>query len=160
MDDNVCCFLGHRKITVTEALKLKLSLVVKKLIEEEQVKIFLFGSKSQFCDFCYEIVSEMKINYPHIKRIYVRAEFPYIDVMYKKYLLRKYEDTFYPEKAVGAGKAVYIKRNYEMIDLSKFCIMYYNTGYENNEQKSKSGTDIAYKYAVRKGKIIINTFDF
>lgn len=40
----------------------------------------------------------VKEEYPDIKRIYVRAEFPYINDDYKNYLLKSYEDTYYPEK--------------------------------------------------------------
>ena len=57
---------------------------------------FLFGSKSRFDDLCYEAVTELKKKYVHIQRIYVRAEFPYIDESYKSYLLKGYEETYYP----------------------------------------------------------------
>lgn len=53
------------------------------------------------------------------------------------------------------GKASYIERNYAMIDLSSYCLFYYN---ENNNQKTNSGTERAYIYAKRKGKKIINVF--
>ena len=31
-----------------------------------------------------------------------------IDESYKKYLLERYEDTYYPQNAIDAGKAAYI----------------------------------------------------
>ena len=100
-----CCFIGHRTINETEQLKLKLYNIIEKLIIEENVDTFLFGSKSRFNDLCYELVTEIKGKYPHIKRIYVRAEYPYINDEYKKYLLQGYEDTYYPDNTIGAGKA-------------------------------------------------------
>lgn len=136
------------------------------MITRKNTDTFLFGSKSNFDSICLEIVSELKEKYPHIKRIYVRAEFPNIDDDYKKYLLQYYEDTYYPEKILNAGRAVYIKRNFEMIDKSEFCIIYYDVGYSPSKRKTagsnldtcrlKSGTKAAYDYAVKKKKEVIN----
>ena len=117
-----CCFFGHRKITETDELKSKLYNEIETLITYKKVHTFLFGSKSQFDDLCYKIVTELKEKYQHIKRIYVRAEFPYIDDSYKNYLLESYEDTYYPSKMIDAGKAAYVERNYEMINNSRYCI--------------------------------------
>ena len=54
-----------------------------------------------------------------------------------------------------------------MIDASNFCVFYYNKNYEpktkNQYSSRKSGTRIAYEYAIRKqektGKFIINVFE-
>ena len=122
MEDETCCFFGHRKINETEELKSKLIEIIEKLIVENSVDTFLFGSKSRFNSLCLDTVTELKEKYPHIKRIYVRAEYQYIDEHYKNYLLKSYEDTYYPEKIMNSGRASYVERNYEMIDKSKFCI--------------------------------------
>ena len=110
-----CCFFGHRTINETEELKSKLIEIIEKLIVDEKVDTFLFGSKSRFNSLCLELVTEIKEKYPHIKRIYVRAEYPYISEHYKNYLLESYEDTYYPEKILNSGRATYVERNYEMI---------------------------------------------
>lgn len=123
MLENICCFIGHREINVTDELKEKLRVVIECLIVDENIDTFLFGSKSQFDDLCYDIVTETKKKHPHIKRIFVRAEYPYIDESYKEYLLERYEDTYFPKSVLGAGKASYVKRNYEMIENSRFCIV-------------------------------------
>ena len=123
------------------------------MILNENVDTFLFGSKSRFNDFCYDLVTKIKEKYPYIKRIYVRAEYPYISELYKNYLLESYEDTYFPENIKGAGRTVYIKRNYEMIKNSRFCIVYYDE--QNTPSNQKSGTKIALDYAIKKGKHII-----
>ena len=117
---------------------------------------------------CYKIVTEFREKYSHIKRIYVRAEFPYIDDNYKSFLLQNYEDTYYPEKMINAGKAAYVERNYEMINNSNFCICYYDENYTPQRRKNnrgdlidfqqKSGTKLAYSYAKRKNIVVKNTF--
>ena len=154
MKDKTCCFFGHRTINETEELKSKLIEIIEKLIVDENVDIFLFGSKSRFNSLCLELVTEIKEKYPHIKRIYVRAEYPDINEQYTNYLLESYEETYYPEHIRSSGRAAYVERNYEMISKSKFCIVYYDE--PNASTTRKSGTKTALDYAIKKGKQIIN----
>ena len=153
MKERTCCFFGHRTINETEELKSKLSGIIEKLIVDENVDTFLFGSKSEFDRLCLELVTKLKEKYPHVKRIYVRAEFPIINESYTAYLLKYYDDTYYPEKLHGAGRAVYVERNYEMINNSKYCIVYYDE--QCAPSTRRSGTKIALDYAVKKGREII-----
>lgn len=154
MKERTCCFIGHRKIEDTLELRTRLCELVERLITNEKFDTFLFGSKSEFNTLCYEVVTELKEKYPHIKRVYVRAEYPYIDDNYKTFLLENYEDTYYPEKAMGAGKAVYVERNCEMINNSSVCIIYFDE--KTIPTAHKSGTKLALDYALKKGKRIIN----
>ena len=154
MKEKTCCFFGHRMINETEELKSKLFEIIEKLIVKNSVDTFLFGSKSRFNSLCQETVTEIKQKYPHIKRVYVRAEFPYISDDYKRYLLENYEDTYFPEKIINSGKAAYIERNCEMIDKSRYCIVYYDEKVAPTTRKS--GTKIALDYAIRHKKEIIN----
>ena len=151
---NTACFFGHRKINETEELKSKLIEIIEKLIVYEKVDTFLFGSKSRFNSLCLELITEIKEKYPHIKRVYVRAEYPDINEQYINYLLESYEDTYYPEHIRSSGRAAYVERNYEMINKSQFCIVYYDE--PNAPTTRKSGPKIALDYAVKKEKQIIN----
>ena len=153
MENNVCCFIGHRAIEETEALREKLTATMERLIVEEKVDTFLLGSKSRFNTLCYELVTALKETYPSIKRVYVRAEFPVIDQRYEEYLLERYEQSYYPEKVVGAGRAAYVERNREMIDKSRYCVFYYEEG--RTPATGKSGTKLALDYAQKKGREII-----
>ena len=66
----------------------------------------------------------------------------------------------------NAGKASYVERTQEMIKKSDFCIMYYDKNYtpprrrnskrDLTDYQPKSGTKIAYDYAVKKGLVISN----
>ena len=97
----------------------------------------------------------------------MRAAYQHIDDSYKNYLLESYEDTYYPSHLENSGKASYVERNQEMINQSKYCVIYYDENYLPKRRKNskrdlddcqpKSGTKIAYDYSVRKGKTIINT---
>ena len=164
--NKVCCFIGHRKINTKLELINKLSETIELLITKRNVDTFLFGCNSEFDDLCYEIVSELKDIYPNIKRIYVRAKYPYIDERYRDYLLEQFEDTYYPQSVFNSAKASYVKRNQEMIDKSDICIFYYDENYELPQRKASqndvtsykpnSGTEIAYSYAMKKSKEVIN----
>ena len=163
--DKACCFFGHRKIDKTLELIERLTRESEALMTEKAVNIFYFGSKSKFDDLCHKTVTELKEKYPHIKRVYVRSAFQLIPDWYENSLLEHYEDTYFPEHIENAGKASYVERNQEMINKSDFCVVYYDENYAPPRRNSrrdltdyqpKSGTRLAYDYAVKKGKEIIN----
>ena len=166
----ICCFIGHRKIERTVELKQAIYNYVESFIVNENVKIFLFGSRSQFDDLCYKVVSELKEKYPDIKRVYVRSCYEYVSDMYMKYLLEGYEETIYPKECKNSGKISYLKRNQAMIDQSDYCLFYYNENYlppkrkwarrDLFEYQPKSGTALAYKYAQQKKRYIINFYKY
>ncbi len=167
----VCSFFGHRRIEETEELKIRLRSVVINLIENEKVKIFLFGSRSEFNSLCHAVVSEIKGKYPDIqRRAYTcrnetcvleneRACWEKIYSRLEKYHIGLFcvEEVEYKTKWTS-GKAQYVERNQAMIDDSDFCIFYYNKNYLT-QTKTNSGTKIAYEYALRKNKKVINFFD-
>ena len=166
--ENSCCFIGHKKIEKSEELKKRVYDTIENLIINENIEIFYLGSKSEFNSLCETILCELKEKYPHITRIYIRAEYPYLSDDYKEYLLNWCDDTYYPEKILNAGKLVYVERNFIMIDKSKYCVFYFSEDYIPQKrptkidyylpQKRKSGTLLAYEYAIKKKKKIINTF--
>ena len=154
------CFIGHRTINKSEELIKELSNVVLELINKG-VTTFLFGSMSEFDDLSWEIVTKVREKHPFIKRVNVRASFQNVSRSYEKYLYQFYEETYFPNKLQKAGKISYVERNFEMIDKSNYCIFYYNQNYEpplrlqnkgKRTLKTKSGTKLAYEYAVKKKK--------
>ena len=152
----VACFIGHRTITITDELYERIRTTVLDLIDNQDVDTFLFGSRSQFDELCLKIVTEIKEIRPHIRRIYVRAEYPYISADYKKYLLTFYDETYMPESIIHAGKAVYIERNRHMIDSSDICIFYCDTNSIHDQYYM--GTRLAYRYAQKMSRLMHNMF--
>ncbi len=151
-------------------IKERLYEIFEELIAVENVDTFLVGSRSEFDSLCREVLAVKKEKYPHIQRVYVRGEYQYIRESYEKLLLKEWEKTYFPERAINAGKAVYVERNYEMIDNSEVCVVYFTDCYLPPKRKSsksdlseyqpKSGAGIAYKYAVHKKKKIINLAEY
>ena len=169
MENKVCCFIGHRTINKSSELRENLLNIIEDLITNKRVNTFMFGSKSKFDDYCYELVSELKTKYSHIKRVYVRSAYEHIPDWYENSLLEHYEDTYFPEHMSKAGRASYVERNQEMINKSDFCIFYYDENYlpprRKNSRKDlfdyqpKSGTGVAYEYALKKETVIFNVFN-
>ena len=165
METKSCCFIGHRTIKDKETIEKRLIEKVTTLIKEG-VDTFYFGSRSRFDDLAWEVVSKLKEEYQEIKRIYVRSSYAYIDDSYKNYLLESYEDTYMPDGVENAGAASYVERNQAMINSSDVCVFYYDENYLPARRKQsrralsdyqpKSGTKIAFDYATKKGKKIIN----
>lgn len=140
----------------------------------------MFGSRSEFDTLCHQIVTDLKEIYPDIKRIaytcksescVLESERKHTEKLYsyiekrEVHLLGVEEEIEHNSKYI-AGKASYIERNQAMINNSDYCIFYYDECYNPPMRKyskkrytyyqPNSGTKIAYNYAIRKKKIIIN----
>ncbi|MBQ8320339.1 MAG: DUF1273 family protein [Clostridia bacterium] len=158
MIEKKCCFIGHRNTPKTEKLQERVKSLVKELIEKENVRTFLFGSKSAFDDLCFDIVTELKAEYPDIRLVYARNMYPVLSDYYEEYLLEFYDETYFPKRIENAGRASYVERNQEMIDASDFCVFYYDENYRPIERAKgfggipRSGTAVAFSYAERKSK--------
>ncbi|MBQ7339700.1 MAG: hypothetical protein IJW43_02465 [Clostridia bacterium] len=60
------CFIGHRTIQKNEELISSLKQTIIELINKGATT-FLFGSKSEFDDLSWELVTELKETFPFIK---------------------------------------------------------------------------------------------
>ena len=59
MENNkTCCFFGHRE--VTHNIRDKLTVVIEKLITEENVTKFYVGNQGQFDSMVYSVLKELK----------------------------------------------------------------------------------------------------
>lgn len=182
--DKTCSFFGHRKIDTTEELKQKLKSVIEDLIVNHNVQTFLFGSKSEFDELCHLLVTEIKETYHEIKRVVYTCksescileserekwEKIYSRIYNKEVKLLGAEEEFEHKTKYTSGRASYLERNRAMIDVSDYCIFYYNEDYKPPLRKfsksnlsfyqPQSGTSLAYKYAKKKQKVIINVLQY
>ena len=182
MSDIKCSFFGHRKIEVTEELKNRVTEIVENLIVQHNVQTFLFGSRSNFDTLCHLVVTELKEKYVDLKRVCYtcrhetcvleseRAECERIyGSIYKRevHLLGVEEEREHKTKYTSA-KASYVERNQAMICDSDFCVFDYDENYQPEMRQyskrsvfyqPKSGTALAYKFAMGKRKVVINLFE-
>ncbi|MBQ9103997.1 MAG: DUF1273 family protein [Clostridia bacterium] len=153
-----CCVIGHRDFEQDTETKQIIKELLILLIEKENITEFLFGSKSNFNDFCYDVVTELMNNYSNLKRVFVRAEYPVVSDNYINYLKGFYEDSYFYDEKLMTNKFSHIRRNQFMVDKSDVCVFYYNEKYKP-KTNTKSGTFLAYEYAIKKGKRIFNVFN-
>ncbi len=69
-----CCFIGHRDATPNPELITAVRASARALITIFDTDTFLFGSASGFDRICLSVVTDLKEEYPHIRRVYVRAD--------------------------------------------------------------------------------------
>ncbi len=178
----VVCFIGHRTINNSEEVRIRLQDTISRLISNG-ADTFLFGSKSKFDTLCWQVVTELKVKYPKIKRICYnvpnevsftsKEECEHYEQLVSKMVKNDvhyadYEEAVTSQKSQNANKNVYIMRNQEMIDNSDICVFYYNKDYLPPKRKlslksianfqPQSGTALAFAYATRKKKNIINLY--
>lgn len=183
MTRKTICIIGHRNAEFDDEKLKKLKELFENLIVYDNVKIFLFGSRSNFDFICHKIVTELKAKYSFIQRkcytcrsetCTLESERKYWEEVYSNFykkevhLLGVEEEVEFKYKWTS-GKASYVERNQAMINDCDICVFYYNENYKPNLRKHskssvgyyqpKSGTALAYKYAEQKKKQIINVFD-
>lgn len=93
----------------------------------------------------------------------------YSRALKKEIHLQGFEEEVEHKTKYTSGKASYVERNQAMIDLCDFCVFYFDEHYlpplrlfskHSSPYQPRSGTALAFKYAKRKKKHIINMFDF
>lgn len=183
MSEKTVCFIGHRTVDNAEQVKTKLFDVLVTLIANG-ADTFLFGSRSDFDTLCWEVVTDIQVQFPYIKRISYNAPHEaaftskkerencerFFSQMTKREVhYTDYEEAVSSAKSINANKNAYIMRNQEMIDNSDVCVFYFNKDYLPPKRKAKnrflsdyqpkSGTAIAFQYATAKKKKILNVFN-
>ena len=143
MENKVCSFFGHRIMVIDEGLKKKVKEVVMYLIVNCNVRTFLFESRSDFNDLCYEVVSEIKDKYPEIKRIaYICknmsnvsvSKFMQFEELYSLLYMKQKRACGFEEVKEFKGEHIddissHLVRNKTMINDSDYCVFYYKGNY-------------------------------
>ena len=168
-----CSFFGHRDTPQTDELKQKVQEIVERLIVEEGVDTFLFGSRSKFDELCHIVVTELQEKYPHIRRVAylckhetgclvgegMDLERQIKDIAGREVRVREFEEIKKSDRVNSAGRACYVERNYWMIDDSSYMVFFINNG----KPKEGNGTQLAFNYSLAKkdkSNIICDTANY
>ena len=157
-----CSFFGHRDTPQTDELKHKVRETVERLIVEERVDTFLFGSRSKFDELCHIVVTELREKYSHIQRIAYLCKHETAclvgagmeqkrrikELTGRDVYVPEYEDIRKSDRVNSAGRACYVERNQWIIDDSDFVIF----RIDRKTKSAVSGTLIAYGYAQKNNK--------
>lgn len=167
-DPLIACFIGHKKIKDEKLVYERVLKIVEELVADD-VKYFIFGSKSSFNTLCYKVVSELRDKkYPFIKRVFANCDHHVYPEVYQRLIDSMYEYSYFSQKVKNAGGNKYIFRNQDMIDKSDVVIFYYDESYKKDMMTTKnrrlsfvqkSGTGVAFEYAKKNNKKIINIFN-
>ena len=169
-----CSFFGHRNLILSEEEIEKLKKILIDLIENKNVRNFLFGSRSLFNGLCFSLLYKLKKKYPFLCLIAydcAHEDSIAIDDKVKYDRMQVFQNIEYFDKKIklnrvfSAGRLAYVVRNQEMIDNSDYCCFYFKEDYRPPKMKQskrsilevqpKSGTKLALDYARRKEKEII-----
>ena len=164
-----CSFFGYRDTPQTEELKEKIRGIVERLIVEEEVNTFLFGSRSKFDELCHMVVTEVKEKYPKIRRVAylckhetgclvgagVELTRKIKDLTGRDAYVPEYEEIKKSDRVNSAGRASYVERNQEIIDESDIVVFHLLPETKGDSvERLVSGTVFAFEYACRKRKKI------
>ena len=168
-----CSFFGHRDTEQSEELKQKVKDIVERLIVEESVDTFLFGSRSNFDELCHIVVTGLKEKYPYIRRIAYLCKHEsgclvgagtslrqkIKDLTGRDTYVAEYEEIKKSDRVNSAGRASYIERNQCMVNNSDYVIFYR----DGNCEEKYSGTIKTFSYAKSRKKesdhLIVITMD-
>ncbi len=148
-----CSVFGHSDIMITKELEENLNATFTQLISDG-CEEFLFGGFGMFDDLCHKIISELKLIYPNIKRIFCASNPRHIQINKRPKWLKQedYEEFVYLDlKFDWWYKRIYY-RNCAMIDKSDVVVFYV-------EKRENSGAYKVYKYAKQRKKRIINLYN-
>ena len=143
-----CVFFGHRWVVLTEQEKILLHATIIKLITEEGVEDFIFGGYGDFDSMAYRMVSDIKNDYPQIRKIYAQAYIPkHQEDM--DHLKRVYDFVYLPEGTeVGLQRYAISRRNRSLAKECDFMVCYIIS--------NSGGAYAAMKTAKTHGKTVIN----
>lgn len=146
----ICSFFGHRDITVSEELKIKLNVEILRLLKIG-FDCFYFGGFGIFDHLCWQLVTELKIDFPNIRRVYCLSDPRHTCLSKRPKWLKDedYEEFVYLDLDYDYWYTRIYYRNCEMINQSDF-VIFYALDQEN------SGAYKAYKYAKKIKKHHIN----
>lgn len=161
------CVIGHRKVRNMEQTKEDFLEQIKIIKNHCNRLDCLFGSKSEFNNLCYDVINNLKKELMNIRSVFYRCKHEtawlyghndidrnFIPFISDESVFHKYDEIILSEHLLETTKNTYIQRNFNMIDGSDICIFYF----DEMSAKFNSGTRIAYDYARRKQKVIINLF--
>ena len=145
-----CVFFGHRWISLTQKEQELLKTIAIRLITQEHVTDFIFGKYGDFDATAYRIVSDIKRQYPHIRRVLALAYIP------KKqedmdFLKSRYDHVYLPENTeIGPARFAISRRNRTLARECDFMICYI--------MSASGGAYAAMRTARAKGKPIFNLY--
>lgn len=162
-----CCFIGHNDCEITDELRERVQFKLRCLILNG-AKVFYFGIRNTFTDLCYEAITELQMDYPKIKRVYVGVKESNMDKENADNLLHYYDGILYLKEGNVDPSLAQVKQTKQLIERSHYCFFYFDRyctdserGLDEETKKKRffSMVRVAFNYATFKHKVPINAFN-
>ena len=153
----VVAIIGAKRITRTATLAVRMWQALTKLVVEDGADIFMFTDDGAFDDACWLIVSQLQMQYPNIRRIYMREEYRGNTKSIKD-IVKGYEKVLEFDASSDDATSAQMMRNSIMVEMCDVLVTYFDTGYKPTPRIEDEEERIA-KFAKRKKKRVINLFD-
>ena len=146
-----CSFFGHSKLNEKDNLEKMLFNEIERLIVEKGFNLFYFGGFGEFDALCYQVVSQLKSKYTHIKRVFCLIDEKQKNFSKRPKWLQKevYEDFVYFHLSFDYWYTRIYFRNCQIINASDMVIFYV-------VNKERSGAHKALVHAINNKKDYIN----
>lgn len=152
------CFTGHRNIKITQKLALCLENTLQKLIQEENASEFYSGGAIGWDTLCAQTVLKLRNEHPHIRlNLILPCSTEEQTALWNDSDKKSFMEILYSADSIEFTSEYYYngcmkKRNQRLVELSDYCICYYNT------RNKFSGTGQTVRIAERKGIPVINLY--
>ena len=144
----IVMFCGHTDSMLTDNEQILLKKLLVDIIKNNETCSFYLGAYGNFDTICFKILTELKIEYKIISRVFIT---PYLYKSEKlKTLSKIYDETIYPPIEKTPPKFAILKRNRWMVENSDLLICYISHTF--------GGAYTTYKYALSKKIKIINVY--
>ena len=145
----IVTFFGHRAYAGYDALRGDILSTMCAIAEQNPQCEFFCGGKGDFDGLCENCIDELKITFPHIKKILI---LPYFDVEYQQeileYIKSKFDEMIFPPPCENCPpKYAWLHRNRWMVDNADIIL--------SGVRWSWGGAAHASEYARKKNKKII-----
>ena len=151
----IVAFLGPEKKELDGEVIERLVDEIAKLVVNEGAEIFLFTDTGDFDRECYDIVTALKVLYPQIQRVYVRAEFEDDDKRLKE-IMKRYEHSFYHDIVRSSGVLAELTRREVMARSCDVLITYFSTNFVTPRIQSEE--EVAAETVQKRKKRVINVY--
>ena len=164
-------FIGHKHVKNSKRIRAILRKMLRELIEKRDADLFIFGGEGEFDEMAYDIVSSLKVKYPHINRVFLRSGSSVLGDDYRESFLKRCKQILYLKGLTNIDSDSDIGCDEVLIDLSDTIVVYFDSAidvsdkisarvYGDPEGREKLKDDrivkIAVEYAQKNGKPILN----
>ena len=145
-------FIGQQILQPSGVLRENLAAAVRELIEKENADEFLFVGRGDFDGLCFDVVSVLKAEYPHLRRAIVRGNDEYITPTRAERLRAQY-DVVYPDEHCGAKVVSFFRRYRAAAAMSDVIVACFEGG---GARLGKSAPALALKEAKEEKKRVLD----